>query len=116
VQVLHLGHSLQMTLDTGSRATVLYPSVRDALAQWERYQLTSPGAWGFGGPGGPVQVQASTVHSIQLEIQGRTLYLQGIKLLSQALEGAGVRDGILGIDAFTGGFRLDFRAMQFSPK
>lgn len=116
VQVFHLDHSLQMTLDTGSRATVLYPSVRDALAQWERYQLTSPGAWGFGGPGGPVQVQASTVPSIQLEIQGRTLYLQGIKLLSQALEGSGVRDGILGIDAFTGGFRLDFRAMQFSPK
>jgi predicted aspartyl protease len=116
VQVLHLGHSLQMALDTGSRATVLYPSVRDALAQWERYQLTSPGAAGFAGGGGSVQVQASTVPSIQLEIQGRTLYLQGIKLLSQALGGAGVRDGILGIDAFAGGFRLDFRAMQFSPK
>jgi len=39
-----------------------------------------------------------------------------LRLLSQALGGAGVRDGILGIDAFAGGFRLDFRAMQFSPK
>jgi predicted aspartyl protease len=116
VQVLHLGHSLQMALDTGSRATVLYPSVRDALAQWELYQLTSPGAAGFAGGGGSVQVQASTVPSIQLEIQGRTLYLQGIKLLSQALGGAGMRDGILGIDACGGGFRLDFRAMQFSAK
>jgi predicted aspartyl protease len=116
VQVLHLGHSLQMALDTGSRATVLYPSVRDALAQWERHQLTSPGAAGFAGGGGSVQVQASTVPSIQLEIQGRPVFLEGIKLLTQALGGPGVRDGILGIDAFGGGFRLDFRAMQFSPK
>jgi predicted aspartyl protease len=85
VQVLHLGHILQMALDTGSRETVLYPSVRDALAQWERYQLASPGAAGFAGGGGSVQVQASTVPSIQLEIRDRTFYLQGIKLLSQAL-------------------------------
>jgi hypothetical protein len=78
--------------------------------------LTSPGATSFAGGGGSVQVQASTVPSIQLEIQGRTLYLQGAKLLSQALGGADVRDGMLGIDAFAGSFRLDFRAMQFSPK
>jgi hypothetical protein len=52
-----------------------------------------------------------------LEILGRTVYLQGIKMLSQApTGGAGLRDGILGIDALAGGFRLDFRAMQFSLK
>lgn len=117
VQVLHAGHTLQMFLDTGMNATVLYPSVRDALEKWEHYQLTSPGTAAFAGGGGSVQIQASTVPWIQLEIQGRTLYLQGIKLLSQAVGGsAGVRDGVLGIDAFPGGFRLDFRAMQFSPK
>jgi hypothetical protein len=116
VQVVHSGRSLQMMLDSGSATTVFYPSVRDALAQWERYQLTSPAAAGFAGGGGSVQVQASTVPSIQLEIDGRTLYLQGAKLLSQALGGAGVRDGILGLDACAGGFRLDFRAMQFSTK
>jgi predicted aspartyl protease len=117
VQVLHLGHSLQMALDTGSHSTVLYPSVRDALAQWERYQLTSAGGARFSGAGGSEQVQASTVPSIQLEILGRTVYLQGIKMLSQApAGGAGLRDGILGIDALAGGFRLDFQAMQFSLK
>jgi hypothetical protein len=117
VQVLHLGHSLQMFLDTGSRATVFYPPVRDALAQWEIYQLTKPEAAGFAGAGGSAAIQASGVPSIQLEIQGRTLYLQGSKLLGQTLGGAaGMRDGVLGIDALAGGFRLDFRAMQFSLK
>jgi hypothetical protein len=43
--------------------------------------------------------------------------LQRISLLSQAPAGsAGLRDGILGIDALAGGFRLDFRAMQFTLK
>jgi hypothetical protein len=51
-----------------------------------------------------------------MEIQGRTVYLKGIKLLSRAPLGGGMRDGVLGIDAAAGGFRLDFRAMQFSPK
>lgn len=116
VQVLHAGHTLQMFLDTGSHSTVLYPSVRDALAQWERYQLSSTGSASFAGAGGSVQVQASTVPSIQLEILDRKLHLQGLKLLSQLPAGAGLRDGVLGIDALTQGFRLDFRAMQFSPK
>jgi hypothetical protein len=38
VQVAHSSHNLQMKLDTGAR-TLLYPSVRDSLAQWERDQL-----------------------------------------------------------------------------
>jgi hypothetical protein len=46
----------------------------------------------------------------------KTIYLLRAKLLSEGLGGAGVRDGIMGIDAFAGGFRLDFRAMQFSLK
>jgi hypothetical protein len=117
VQVLHMGHTLQMFLDSGANSTILYPSVRDALAQWEKYQLTSAGGVRFSGGGGSEQVQASTVPSIQLDILGRKFYLQGIKMLSQAPSGgAGLRDGILGIDALAGGFRLDFRAMQFSLK
>jgi hypothetical protein len=117
VQVFHLGHSLQIALDTGSHSTVLFSSVRDALAQWERYQLTGAGETGFAGAGGSVQVQAVTVPSIQLEIVGRSVYLNGIKMLSQAPPGGtGGRDGVLGIDALAGGFRMDFRAMQFSLK
>jgi hypothetical protein len=66
--------------------------------------LTKPEATGIAGGGGSVQVQANTVPSIQLEIQGRTLYLLGAKLLSQTMGGAGTRDGVLGIDAMAGGF------------
>lgn len=40
VQVVHLGHNLQMMLDTGAR-TSLYPSMREVLAQWERDELAS---------------------------------------------------------------------------
>jgi len=117
VQVIHLGHSLQMALDTGSHSTVFYPSIRDALAQWELYQLTSAGDARFSGAGGSAQVRASTVPSIQLEILGRTVYVQGSKMLNQAPPGdGGLRDGVLGIDALSSGFRLDFRSMQFSLK
>jgi len=117
VQVLHLGHSLQMALDTGSHSTLLFPSVRDALAQWEQSQLTSPGAASLAGAGGSVRVQAVTVPSIQLEVLGRSVYLQGTKMISQTpAGGTGGRDGILGIDALAGGFHMDFRAMQFSLK
>ena len=106
-----------MMLDTGASATSLYPSIRDALAQWERYQLTNTRGEGISGAGGSEQRQAGLAPTIQLEVLGRTIYLQRISLLSQAPAGsAGLRDGILGIDALAGGFRLDFRAMQFTLK
>ena len=115
VQVVHSGHNLQMMLDTGASVTSLYPSIRDALAQWERYQLTSTRAEGFAGAGGAEQREADLVPTIQLEVLGRAVYLQRIGLLRKAPAGnAGLRDGILGIDALAGGFRLDFRAMQFT--
>src|ERR1039457_2562750 len=117
VQVVHSGHNLQMMLDTGASVTSLYPSIRDALAQWERYQLTNTRGEGISGAGGSEQRQAGLAPTIQLEVLGRTIYLQRISLLSQAPAGsAGLRDGILGIDALAGGFRLDFRAMQFTLK
>ena len=117
VQVLHSGHNLQMMLDTGASATSLYPSIRDALAQWERYQLTNTRVEGISGAGGSEQRQAGLAPTIQLEVLGRTIYLQRISLLGQAPAGsASLRDGILGIDALAGGFRLDFRAMQFTLK
>ncbi len=97
--------------DTGARTTSLYPSVRDALAQWERDQLTNTRVEGFSGAGGSKQRQAVLVPTIQIEVLGRTIYLQRINLLSQAPAGSAGRDGILGIDALAGGFRLDFRAM-----
>lgn len=117
VQVVHSGHNLQMMLDTGAIATSFYASTRDSLTQWERDQLTSAGAAGFAGAGGSQQLEADLVPSIQLELPGRTVNLQRILLLRKASIGnADWRDGILGVDALTGGFRLDLRAMQFILK
>jgi hypothetical protein len=117
VQVLHSGHSLQMMLDTGKTPTILHRSIRDVLAQWERDQLTNTQVASVSGAGGSAQFQATLVPSIQFDVRGRTIYLQRISLLSETPAGnAGYWDGILGIDALAGGFRLDFRAMQFTLK
>ena len=116
VQVVHSGHNLQMMLDTGTNVTALYPSMRDALAQWERDQLAGTAGAGFAGAGGSEQREADLVPSIQLEVLGRAVYLQRISLLRKAPAGTTGRDGILGLDALAGGFRLDFRAMRFTLK
>ena len=116
VQVVHSGHNLQMMLDTGASVTSLYPSIRDALAQWERYQLTSTRAEGFAGAGGAEQREADLVPTIQLEVLGRAVYLQRISLLRKApAANAGLRDGILGIDALAGGFRQRFPRHAVQP-
>jgi hypothetical protein len=117
VQVVHAGKKLQMMLDTGMTQTRLYPSIRDALAQWERDQLTDSREAEFGGAGGSARAAFVFVPTIRLELQGRAVYLSHIPLLSKAPAGAaGLRDGILGIDALAGGFRLDFRTMRLTLK
>jgi predicted aspartyl protease len=117
VQVVHAGKKLQMMLDTGMSQTRLYPSIRDALAQWERDQLTGSRVGEFGGAGGSERAGFASVPTIQLEVLGRALYLLRVPLFSKAPAGsAGLRDGILGIDALAGGFRLDLRAMQLTLK
>jgi hypothetical protein len=104
-----------MMLDTGAR-TFLYPSVRGALAKWERDQIMNSKGWGLSGAGGAEQLEADMVPAIHLEVDGRAVYLQRVGLLKQAPPGAAGRDGILGIDALGGGFRLDFRAMRLTLK
>jgi predicted aspartyl protease len=114
VRVVHADHGLQMMLDTGAKNTLLYPSVRQTLAQWELNQLS--GSRGeLGGAGGSERADGEFVPSIQLDLLGRTIYLQRLRMLAVAPLGIGeFRDGILGIDAMGGGFRLDFRTMQFA--
>jgi predicted aspartyl protease len=110
LQVGHGGHNVQMMLDTGAAATVLYPSILDAFAPWERDQLKGARA----AAGAPGQREADLVPFIQLEPAGRTVYLNRIRLLGKAPAGIRGRDGVLGIDALKGGFRIDFRAMRFT--
>ena len=107
VQVAHSGHNVQMMLDTGA-GTVLYPSMLDSFAPWERDQLKGSNG------GGSAKREVELVPFIQLETAGRTLYLNGIGLFSKAPPGTSGRDGVLGIDAVKGGFRIDFRAMRFT--
>ena len=107
VQVGHFGHEVQMMLDTGAMATVLYPSMLDAFAQWEHDQLKGANR------GESAHREADLVPFIQLEPAGRTVYLNRIGLLRKA-PGISGRDGVLGMDALKGGFRIDFRAMRFT--
>jgi predicted aspartyl protease len=117
VQVLHSGKKLQMMLDTGMNQTRLYPSIRDSLAQWERDQLSDGREADFGGAGGSERARFAFVPSIQLDLPGRSVYLSRLPLLRNAPAGtAGFRDGILGIDALAGGFRLDLRTMHLTLK
>ncbi len=114
VQVAHLGKQLQMMLDTGLTKTLLYPSMRDVLAPWERNQLGGSRAAVFSGGGGSERREADFVPNMEFAIRGRTFYLQGLNLLGKGPAGkAEFRDGILGMDALTGGFILDFHAMEF---
>ena len=113
VQVGHSGQNVQMMLDTGAAATVLYPSILDSFAQWERDQLKGARATASVASISE-QREADLVPFIQLEPPGRTVYLDRIGLFRKAPTGTRGRDGVLGIDALKGGFRIDFRAMRFT--
>ncbi len=111
VQVGHSSHNVQMMLDTGAAGTVLYPSMLDAFARWERDQLKGANQRPAGAS---EEREADLVPSFQLEAAGRTVYLDRIALFKKAPSGSSGRDGVLGIDALKGGFRIDFRSMRFT--
>jgi hypothetical protein len=102
-----------MILDTGAAGTVLYPSILDAFARWERDQLKGANQRPAGA-GASEERAADLVPSFQLEAAGGTVYLDRIALFKKAPSGSRGRDGVLGIDALKGGFRIDFRSMRFT--
>jgi hypothetical protein len=113
VEVRHGDRRMQMLLDTGANASVLYPSFRSALSAdaiaglTEREETTA-------GAGGMVVRKTEAVRTLRLLVPGRPVDLSGISLLASVPEGdARFRDGVLGTDALRGGFTLDFGAMQF---
>ena len=106
----HAGHHLQMFVDTGANTSFLYPSARvmftpDELSKLEAKSVKT------GGAGGIVTRQTMTVPTLQLELMGRGLELSKTSLLMESPKGS-TRDGVLGMDAFTSGFVLDFPSMQ----
>lgn len=109
----HSDHLMQMFLDTGANATSAYPSFRSALSKDELGGLKRKKE-STGGAGGTVTQTISVIPELRLEMPGRQLDLRNLSLLPKQLEGdKRFRDGVLGVDALTGGFTLDFRRMQF---
>jgi predicted aspartyl protease len=112
VEVDHGQHRLQMFLDTGANATVLYPSFLDAVGRDENLRLQTKREK-LAGAGGIIQRTTEVVPALEIEIFGKLISLTKLSLLSEAPPGnARYRDGVIGMDALWSGFRLDFDAMR----
>jgi hypothetical protein len=113
VEARHDDRRVQMFLDTGANASVLYRSFRSVLTNDEIAGLTARDET-TGGVGEVVLRQTQAVRTLRLFVSGRPVDLSNVSLLTGAPEGdARYRDGVLGTDALRRGFTLDFRAMQF---
>ena len=112
VEVEHDQHRLQMFLDTGANATVLYPSFLDALGRDENRRLRTKREK-LAGAGGVIEHKTQVVPTIGIEVLGKLISLKKLSLLSEAPPGNGrYRDGVIGMDALWSGFWLDFDAMR----
>ena len=112
VEVEHEQHQLQMFLDTGANATVLYPSFLDALGRDEKSGLRTKREK-VGGAGGVIQRTTKVVPALEIEVLGKRIRVSHVSLLSEAPPGNDrYREGVVGMDALWGGFKLDFDAMR----
>ena len=65
------------------------------------------------GAGGGLRRKTEVVRTLRIEVLGKAIDLKKLSLLSAAPMGNGrYRDGVIGMDALWGGFRLDFDAMR----
>jgi hypothetical protein len=112
LEVRHDDRRMQMFLDTGANASLLYRSFRSALTTDEIAGLTAREEQA-GGAGEILVRRTEAVRTLRLFVSGRPTNLSDVSLLTTAPEGdARYRDGVLGTDALRSGFMLDFRAMQ----
>jgi hypothetical protein len=112
VEVEHNQHRLQMFLDTGANATVLYPSFLDAIGRDENLKLRTRREK-FAGAGGVIQRKIEVVPTLGIEVLGKPISLRKLSLLPEAPPGnSHYLDGVMGMDALWSGFRLDFDAMR----
>lgn len=116
VEVDHNQHHLQMFLDTGANTSVLYPSALNGIGREERLKLQTKREK-IGGAGGIITRKAQFVPALEIEILAHPLVLKNVSLLSETPQSSGrYRDGVIGMDALWGGFRLDFDAMRMQVK
>jgi hypothetical protein len=109
VDASHRGQGLQMLLDSGANTTDLYPSSRSTLKGVRRETNMEE----TGGAGKTFRRKVQNVPAIELALGGKTIPLRDITLLDNPPGKSACRDGLLGMDAFNSGFKLDFKTMQF---
>jgi hypothetical protein len=113
VETSHGDRRLQMFLDTGANKGFVYPSFRDALGKDEIARLKRKREK-TAGAGGMIKRRTEVIPMLRLKVLDRAVELSKVSLLpTQPAGNAGYRDGVLGMDGLSGGFELDFRAMQF---
>jgi predicted aspartyl protease len=112
VEVDHSQHHLQMFLDTGANASILYRSALNAIGREEHLKLRTKREK-VGGAGGIITRKTQFAPTLEIEVLGQRLILKNLSLLSETPPGNGrYRDGVIGMDALWSGFRLDFGAMR----
>lgn len=108
----HNQHHMQMFLDTGANASVLYRSALDAIGRQENLKLRTKQEK-VAGVGGVIHRKTEFVPTLEIEVFGKPIILKNLSLLPQMSTGSGrYRDGVIGMDALGSGFRLDFETMR----
>ena len=112
VEINHGQHRLQMFLDTGANATVLYPSFRNTLTREETFRLKAKREK-VAGAGGMINRKTELVPTLRIEVLETSVNLRKVRLLPEMPAGNNrYRDGVIGMDALWSGFLLDFDAMR----
>ncbi len=112
VEVQHGNRQLQMFLDTGANKSDLYPSFRVAMGEQELAKLKNK-KQNTAGAGGAIKLRTQIIPSLRIEILGRPVDIPNAGLrTSQPAGTPGLRDGVIGMDALSGGFTIDFQTMQ----
>jgi predicted aspartyl protease len=112
VEINHGQHRLQMFLDTGANASVLYPSFRDVLTREETQKLKTKREKAAGA-GGMIQRNTELVPALLIQVFETSVNLRKLSLLPEMPAGSNrYRDGVIGMDALWSGFLLDFDAMR----
>lgn len=115
LEIDHNQHPLQMFIDTGANASVLYPSFRNALRNDEQSHLRNKREK-TAGAGLAIQRKVAVIPRLTIDLPGQSVDLKKISLLPEAPSGSGhYRDGVIGMDALWNGFLFDFSAMRVEP-
>ena len=111
VEIEHGSRRLQMFLDTGANATVLYPSFRQAMSRDETAKIRTRKEK-TAGAGRVLQRKTQMLPTLTLALAGTAIDLSKVSLLTDMPQSGRFRDGVIGMDALWKGFRLDFDAMR----